>query len=126
MKSGEYAIQMAQNQALMTTLRLAADSDLLNYVYVKQWNLEISTEGRFITSDAPVSFWAETPGPFGSVGIATADEMVFPLDPKKSLVLRHPDRESLGDVEADGNRVREINARTRSGAFKFIYERQTG
>jgi hypothetical protein len=53
------------------------------------WCLELDRKERLITSDTPFMLWRE-PSPrdqLRGVGITTADEIRFPLDPGKQLVL---------------------------------------
>jgi hypothetical protein len=53
------------------------------------WNLVRSPDYLFVTSDHPVALWRKPSkaGSFYGVGILTADEVRFPVDPEYLLVL---------------------------------------
>lgn len=58
------------------------------------WCIEHDRKGRLITSDTPMVLW-RTPTPrdaFEGFGINTAEQIRFPLDPTKQLVLTHKPR----------------------------------
>jgi hypothetical protein len=58
------------------------------------WSIEHERKGHFITSDTPVMM-GRTPSPrdtYEGFGIKTCEEIRFPLDPAKQLVLSHSHR----------------------------------
>lgn len=55
------------------------------------WTIEHDRKARFITSDTPLVLW-RTPSPrdrFEGFGLQNCEEIRFPLDPTKQLVLTH-------------------------------------
>ena len=77
------------------------------------WVLVILTAAKFITSDHPICLLGEPePGiPASNVGVATALEIWFPLDPRHALVLSRD--HSLGSplLDLSNGHVRSINLR---------------
>lgn len=70
-------------------MMLRAVSDLTPRLTQLEWCVEHDRKSRFITSDTPLVLW-RTPiyrDEFEGFGIATAEEIRFPLDPAKQLVL---------------------------------------
>lgn len=84
------------------------------------WTLEFDRKGRLITSDAPLVVWRQ-PSPrdaFEGVGIANAEEIRFPLDPVKQLVLSPRERTATARIE--GKRVQNCNADMASACHRFV------
>jgi Protein of unknown function (DUF4238) len=84
------------------------------------WTVESDRKGRLITSDAPFIVW-RTPSPrdeFEGVGIANAEEIRFPLDPGKQLVLTPAPRTATARIGSQ--RVRQINSDTVSACHRFV------
>lgn len=87
------------------------------------WAVEHDRKGRLFTSDAPVVMW-RTPSPrdaFEGVGLSNAEEVRFPLDPAKLLVLTH--RRRPVDSRMSGERARSVNAETAAACYDFIVAR---
>ena len=64
---------------------------LANAISGLHWCIEHERKGHFITSDSPLVLWSK-PSPDDSlrgIGIDSAEELRFPLDPFKQLVLTH-------------------------------------
>jgi hypothetical protein len=84
------------------------------------WTLESDRKEQLITSDAPLIVWRK-PSPrdeYEGVGIANAQEIRFPLDPGKQLVLTPGQRTKTARI--DGRRVREVNADVASACHRFV------
>jgi hypothetical protein len=84
------------------------------------WTLESDRKARLITSDTPLIVWRQ-PSPrdeFEGVGITNAEEIRFPLDPSKQLVLSR--RERTGTARIESTRVRECNADVASACHRFV------
>lgn len=77
------------------------------------WVLVVLTTAKFITSDHPICMLGEPePGsPASNLGVATALEIWFPLDPRHALVLSRD--HSLGSplLDLSNGHVRSINLR---------------
>jgi hypothetical protein len=84
------------------------------------WTIEIDRKGRFMTSDSPLILWRK-PTPrdeFEGVGIATAEEIRFPFDPTKQLVLTKTQR--APNVRVTPERVAACNADVALACHNFI------
>jgi hypothetical protein len=84
------------------------------------WTVERERKGRLITSDSPVVIW-RTPtarGKFEGVGLANAEEIRFPLDPQKQLVLGRKVRP--GSVRVSPDRAEACNADLAAGCHRFV------
>jgi hypothetical protein len=84
------------------------------------WTIESDRKRRFITSDAPLVVWRK-PTPrdeFEGIGVANAEEIRFPLDPGKQLVLAGRARPRT--VRISSRRVQDCNADTASACHRFI------
>ena len=76
------------NELIQGMLRIA-DNHLRPVIEEKSWHLMEIPKRAFLTSDHPVVFW-RTPREENrciGVGLATADEIYFPLDPYRTLIL---------------------------------------
>lgn len=84
------------------------------------WTLESDRKGRLITSDAPLVLWRAPSArdDYEGIGIARAEEIRFPLDPGKQLVLSRRQRTTTARIEA--TRVRECNADMASACHRFV------
>lgn len=87
------------------------------------WTLELAPQAQFITSDTPVVVWRKPSrmDEFQGVGIDSADELRFPLDPGKQLVLSKRQRTRVLRVQP--HRVRRSNADMAAGCHRFIVGR---
>jgi hypothetical protein len=84
------------------------------------WTIESDRKERLITSDMPVVMWRR-PTPrdaYEGVGIGDAEEIRFPLDPSKQLVLT-PGRRTP-TARMDTERVRRVNADVASSCHRFV------
>ncbi|HMC02822.1 MAG TPA: DUF4238 domain-containing protein [Cellulomonadaceae bacterium] len=87
------------------------------------WTLELDRRERLITSDVPVVI-ARKPtrmDEFQGIGVDTADELRFPLDPGKQLVLSKRRRPRILSVEP--HRIRHSNSDMVDGCHRFIVGR---
>ena len=77
------------------------------------WVLVVLTAAKFITSDHPICLLGEpVPGiPASNVGVATALEIWFPLDPRHALVLSRDRLLGSPLLELSNGHVRSINLR---------------
>jgi hypothetical protein len=73
-----------------------------------------------ITSDTPLVIWRRPSirDQFEGVGIANAEEVRFPLDPRKQLVLTQAARPQVRTIDPD--RVRACNADMADACHGFI------
>ena len=105
-----------------TAMRLMVQSaeQLIPILLDLHWTLEIARKPRLLTSDHPLVIWRK-PSPrdqFEGVGIANAEELRFPLDPAKQLVLTPTEGPLIRPIEP--SRVRACNADIASGCHRFI------
>src|SRR6266511_833954 len=121
----DYAHVALRNPAILTkefTIQVMVGSvnQFTPILLDKHWCLEIARKPRLITSDFPLVIWRK-PSPrdkFEGVGIANAEEIRFPLDPGKQLVLTPARRPPVREIEPD--RVRACNADVASACHRFI------
>jgi hypothetical protein len=86
----------------------------------RHWTLEVARKPRLLTSDHPLVIWRK-PSPrdqYEGVGIANAEEIRFPLDPGKQLVLIPTEGPPVRSIEP--NRVMACNADLASACHRFI------
>ncbi len=84
------------------------------------WTLEEDRKGRLITSDTPAVLW-RTPSKRDEVegiGIDNTDEIRFPLDPHKQLVLSKRLRTATARITPE--RVRSCNADMANACHRFL------
>ncbi|MEM9464268.1 MAG: iron chelate uptake ABC transporter family permease subunit [Actinomycetota bacterium] len=69
----------------------------------RTWSLEASKEPSLITSDRPVTLWSPVRSEYQyqGVGIADAEEIWFPVDPSRMLVLRRGGPERVRRIGPD-------------------------
>jgi len=87
------------------------------------WTLEVDRKEQLITSDLPIVIW-RTPSPrdkYEGVGLATADEVRFPLDPGKQLVLSKRARTPTARITPQ--RARACNWDAANGCHRFLVGR---
>lgn len=84
------------------------------------WSVEHERKRRFIASDTPLVVWRPPTrrDAYEGVGVANADELRFPLDPEKQLVLSRKQRAPSCRVTPD--RAAACNADTATGCHRFI------
>lgn len=90
----DFASVVLQDRAILTRefsmrMMLRSVTDLAPRLAQFEWSVEHDRKERFITSDTPLVLW-RTPtvrDEFEGFGIETAEEIRFPLDPAKQLVL---------------------------------------
>lgn len=100
---------------------LVPPQEVVETLFSMSWVLEIARKPRFITSDSPIVLW-RTPtvrDEFEGIGLANADEVRFPLDTGKQLVLKPP---AVGDGHqwVEPARVRNCNQDMSYGSLAFI------
>lgn len=87
------------------------------------WTLETDRKEQLITSDVPIVIW-RTPTPldeYEGIGIDNAEELRFPLDPGKQLVLSR--RKRTPSARMPSARARSCNADMASGCHRFVIGR---
>ncbi|HCG00402.1 MAG TPA: hypothetical protein DEV93_07630 [Chloroflexi bacterium] len=87
------------------------------------WTLEIDRKQQFVTSDLPFIFWRAPTirDQFEGVGVNNAEELRFPLDPGKQLVITKRKRTATARISPE--RARACNADTASACYRFIVGR---
>jgi hypothetical protein len=107
--------------AINTMLRSV--QDLVPRLLEMNWTLEIDGTAQLTTSDMPVVTWRK-PTPrdeYEGLGIEKADELRFPLDPGKQLVLSRRNRPDVLRVAV--HRVRRCNVDLAGACHRFIVGR---
>lgn len=121
-KPDSYRIQA--NPAHLIQTAVETGLEMLRYLAGRQWSLGLLDEPNLVTGDHPLSLHSspESPGPFGTVGLMTADEVWMPLDPSTLLIMTHPDtKPRVGAVPM--NRVRDINFTIAAGCYEWVVAR---
>jgi hypothetical protein len=109
---------LTQTEAVKISMELGRRN--ASVIYRKQWSLEVAPAPELITSDAPLVIW-RTPtkrDEFEGVGLLTAEEIRFPLDPTHQLLLTDEERPSVVDI--DVGRVAACNEDMASACHRFI------
>ena len=101
-------------------LMLESVDQLVPVLLDRHWTLEIARKPRLLTSDHPLVIWRKPSrrDQYEGVGIANAEEIRFPLDPGKQLVLTPTQGPPVRPIEP--NRVRACNADVARGCHRFI------
>jgi hypothetical protein len=104
--------------AIRVMLRVV--QELAPMLLARHWSLEIDPTGRIITSDTPVVVWRKhsNKDEHQGLGIAEAEELRFPLDPGKQLVLSKRTRKR--EIQIAAHRVRHCNADMADGCHRFV------
>jgi hypothetical protein len=121
----DFARVALQDPAVLTNetaiqLMVQSAERLVPVLLDRCWTLEIARKPRLLTSDHPLVIWRK-PSPrdqYEGVGIANAEELRFPLDPGKQLVLTPTARPAVRLIEP--NRVKACNVDIASGCHRFI------
>jgi len=82
------------------------------------WTVHIFDEPVLMSSDCPVHMWrhpTDDPLP-GGIGVATADEVRFPLSPTSLLVMTHTGR----DVSQASHEPQQVNAEICRQCHQFV------
>ncbi len=117
-----YHVEM--HPARLIHLALQTALEVLRYFALRQWSLVILPQPVLVTTDHPLALCAypDASGPFGGVGVMTADEIWMPLDPTRLLVMTHPDTEAkVGTVPME--RVLSINLRVAAACDDWVFAR---
>lgn len=101
-------------------LSLTSTRELIPLLTDMNWALELDSERRLITSDAPLVLWISPTreNEFRGIGIRNADEIRFPLDPAKQLVLSRRSRAAVSEMSAA--RVNAVNQQLAAGCHELI------
>jgi hypothetical protein len=113
----------ALTRAATMDLMLSSVSELRPVIDAMNWAIEFDRKGRLITSDSPVVLWRK-PTPrdaYEGFGITNAEEVRFPMDPTKLLVLSHRSRATTSRMS--GERVRDVNADGAVACHNFVVGR---
>jgi Protein of unknown function (DUF4238) len=109
----EFAIRMMLDQTEALVPRINAFN----------WTIELDRKESLITSDTPVVIW-RTPGrrdDYEGIGVDNAEELRFPLDPGKQLVLSRRRRTPTARITPE--RVRACNADMAAASHRFVVGR---
>jgi Protein of unknown function (DUF4238) len=101
-------------------MMLSAGIEISTRVLALNWSIERDRREEFITSDAPVVLWRK-PTPrddYEGLGIDNSEQVRFPLDPGKQLVLSRRERPPVVDVAV--HRVRRSNEDMADACHRFI------
>jgi hypothetical protein len=84
------------------------------------WTIEVDPKREYLTSDKPVVLWRKPTmrDNYEGLGVATSEEIRFPLDPGKQLVMSRRKRPDV--LEVAGHRVRRSNRDLTDSCHRFI------
>lgn len=105
--------------AIQTMLRTVPT--LRARILQRSWTLEIARKPRLIAADAPVVIWRAPTARdrYEGVGVDNAEEIRFPIDSGKQIVLR-PDNVPERTVTIEPARVRSCNSDIAAGCHHFV------
>lgn len=111
---------MPDKGKILSMLLKLAGEQLAPLLAEMAWAVEISGDHAFVTADRPISMWKRDTRDltFKGIGLETADELRFPLDPHHLLVLRPRFPEHRTYVDA--RRVAEVNRRLAAGCYEMV------
>jgi hypothetical protein len=115
MKEGDFELELHPNIAVVSMLEAAAA--LVDLFATMQWRRVSFPAPVLITSDKPVSLWAENRHSFSGVGVATADQISLPISPHKAFVI-FPQGDDHGTKLPSAD---ELVRRTVSGAGRWLF-----
>jgi hypothetical protein len=98
--------------------------DALPYIVNRSWTIVEFPAPALITSDEPVSMFTSGPhGPEESLGLANAEELYFPLDPKRALILGRPEQRPtrLERLPGTAEAAAHINWLTAYNAYDHVF-----
>jgi hypothetical protein len=120
-----YVTQHLQDESVVTPefaieMMFAVTGAKTDTILAMNWTVEIDRRRRFITSDVPVIPWRKPTrmDHIEGLGIDKAEELRFPLDPSKQLVLSRRTRPPTLDVAQ--HRVTRANADIASACHRFV------
>ncbi len=118
-----YRVQMHQTHRVHSALKVGLD--LYPHFYLRVWHLVTIPQRLFITTDRPVSLHAdeESRGPFGSIGLMTADEVWMPLSPSELLVMTHPGTGPARRGTLRQDQVESVNLRVAANCHEWAFAR---
>lgn len=89
------------------------------------WIIVVLTKPQFITTDHPVAMLGEPEhgSPASNIGLATAREIWFPLDPRHALVLSRDHSLTSPLIDLSNGHVRAINLRLAVESGRWIFFR---
>ncbi len=117
-----YRIEVQRVANLHMGMAFPAVPELVKFFYGRRWRVLEFEEPALITSDEPVALVGRDPETFGNVGgLANAPQIVFPIDPRRALVMVRPD-EDADELWMPGNRAQAdiINRHVAYCAHRFI------
>jgi Protein of unknown function (DUF4238) len=109
------------NEHIRTMLLVATDH-MWPIILNMRWVVGRFPEPALLTSDSPVSYYVrpEDRDPLRGVGLATADEVWYPLDPQHVLMLTPADIDEQV-MEVDLDHAHRINQNTVAHAFERVF-----
>lgn len=118
---GEYTFMPPRNELVAHMLKLT--SDIAPAFFARSWHIIKSEERAFATSDRPVVLWSRPdPQRLGlGIGVATADEIYFPLDSRKVLVLTREDVGWPSVVLATSRMIKQTNVIIAHAAHEWLF-----
>ena len=116
-----FEVVVPQNHAVSSMLQHGIDSGA--FFFDRTWTLLRSDEPVFLTSDHPIALhqYAEHHHPFFGVGIATADEILVPLDRQTVPVAHHFDDFPTKVLRINVEEARELNRQILQFAYAEVY-----
>lgn len=101
-------------------MMLQSAGNILPILLALQWTIEVDRKHGFITSDTPLVLWLKRTDRdnIEGLGPANSDEIRFPLDPGKQLVMSRRKRPPVLEVAV--HRVRRSNRDLASSCHRFI------
>lgn len=117
----KFTFQTHQNERIQTMLSLAS-KEFFPRIFQMSWILARCRKPRLLTTDNPVVYWRQRreQDRFPGVGLATADEVRFPLDPYRVLVLV-PDRVPERVLEIEPHTATMLARHVAAWSFDHVF-----
>jgi hypothetical protein len=121
----DYSSFLLQDPASMTRersmeLMFDAAQAVVPRLTARNWCIEHDRKGRLVTSDTPLVLWRR-PSPrdaYEGVGVEDADEIRFPLDPNKQLIMTKRERSPSARISPE--RSATCNQDVALGCHNFV------
>jgi hypothetical protein len=91
---------------------------LVPYIADRKWVLARFRKPLLLTGDTPVTLWRRTDSPRG-IGVATADELRFPLDTQYALILSLDGAERVWELHE--SHAHDLNRSVAGRAYEWVY-----
>lgn len=115
----DYRVEPHPNESIRTMLTVGMNMAQVLFAS-KSWHVLKLPEPCLVTSDAPMTLWARQRPRWGGIGILTADEVRFPINPSTLLVmLPGLDKDGVGFLPRSAGD--DANRLTVASSYEWVF-----